>query len=121
MMLALLLPLVACGGKTGKAEGAAETEGAPVADKNVVVETLLTRRSVRKYQPQPVGREQMQVIVDCGIHAPNAMNKQPWEIRVVDNPEFIDGVTALFRREKPEEKKSAQDDEYHQERMKALK
>lgn len=102
MMLALLLPLVACGGKTGKAEGAAETEGAPVADKNVVVETLLTRRSVRKYQPQPVGREQMQVIVDCGIHAPNAMNKQPWEIRVVDNPEFIDGVTALFRREKPE-------------------
>ena len=33
----------------------------------------------------------------------------------------IQTVINDFRREKREEKKSAQDDEYHQERMKALK
>ena len=65
MMLALLLPVVACGGKTGKAEGAAETEGAPVADKNVVVETLLTRRSVRKYRPDPVSRADLEEILEA--------------------------------------------------------
>ena len=79
----LLLPLMACGGGAQQ-QAPAET---PVQDslKNQVVETIMTRRSVRQYKPQAVEREKMQTIVECGINAPNAMNKQPWEVRVVDN------------------------------------
>lgn len=71
------------------------------SDKNAVVETIMTRRSVRKYQPQPVNRDTMQVILECGIHAPNAINRQAWEVRVVDNPEFINGLTEVFKNVNP--------------------
>lgn len=71
------------------------------ADKNVVVETIMTRRSVRKYKPQPVGRDTMQIILECGINAPNAINRQAWEVRVVDNPEFINGITEVFKKANP--------------------
>ena len=29
------------------------------------------------------------------------MNKQSWEVRVVDNPEFINGLTEIFKKENP--------------------
>ncbi len=64
---------------------------------NEVIETIMTRRSIRKYQPQAVGRDTMQVILECGINAPNGQNKQSWEVRVVDSAEFIDGVTEIFK------------------------
>lgn len=99
----LLLPLMACGG--AQQQALAET---PVQDslKNQVVETIMTRRSVRQYKPQAVEREKMQTIVECGINAPNAMNKQPWEVRVVDNADYINGVTELYKKANP---KAAED------------
>ena len=100
----LLLTLMACGGGAQQ-QAPAET---PVQDslKNQVVETIMTRRSVRQYKPQAVEREKMQTIVECGINAPNAMNKQPWEVRVVDNADYINGVTELYKKANP---KAAED------------
>ena len=43
----------------------------------------------------------MKTILECGINAPNGMNRQSWEIRVVDSPEFIDAVTELFVKANP--------------------
>ncbi len=59
---------------------------------NQVVETIMTRRSIRKYQPQAVARDTMDLILQCGINAPNGQNKQSWEVRVVDNPELLDAM-----------------------------
>ena len=70
---------------------------------NTVIETIMTRRSVRKYQPQAVNRDTMQIIVECGINAPNAINRQAWEIRVVDNPEVIKKLTDLYVKDNPKE------------------
>lgn len=39
----------------------------------------------------------MDIILNCGINAPSGMNLQPWELRVVDSREFIDGVTAVWK------------------------
>lgn len=69
--------------------------------KNAVIETIMSRRSIRDYQERAVPRDTMALIAECGINAPNAMNKQEWEIRIVDNPEFINGVTRLFVKENP--------------------
>ena len=71
--------------------------------KNAVIETIMTRRSVRKYQPQAVNRDTMQTIVECGINAPNAINRQAWEIRIVDNPEVIQKLTDLYLKDNPKE------------------
>ena len=78
-----------------------QQEVKPDEEKNAVIETIMTRRSVRKYQPQAVNRDTMQIILECGINAPNAINKQAWEVRVVDNPEFINGITEVFKKVSP--------------------
>ena len=69
---------------------------------NAVIEAIMNRRSIRKYQDKAVPRELLARIADCGIHAPNAMNAQRWEVRIVDSPAFIDGVTKVFLAERPE-------------------
>ena len=84
--------------------GCGVTEEKAATEKSVsetVIETIMSRRSVRKYKPQPVGRDTMQTILNCGINAPNGMNRQSWEVRVVDNQEFIAGVTEAFLKENP--------------------
>ena len=43
----------------------------------------------------------LQKIVECGINAPSGMNKQPWQVRVVDSREYIDGITDVFRKANP--------------------
>lgn len=89
--------LVACApAQKSKEETAATNE-----KKNAVIETIMARRSIRQYKPQAVGRDTMQVILECGINAPNGQNKQSWEIRVVDNPEFLNGVSEVFKQKNP--------------------
>ena len=70
----------------------------------MVMENMLSRRSIRKYKPQAVNRDTMHTILNCGIQAPNGMNKQSWAIRVVDNPEIIDGLTELYVQQNPKAK-----------------
>ncbi len=65
-------------------------------DSASVVSTILARRSVRKYKPEVVRRDQMDIILKCGINAPSGMNRQPWLIRVVDDSAFLNGITKLY-------------------------
>ena len=58
-------------------------------DTNQVIETIMARRSIRKYQPQPVDRQTMDQIAKCGINAPNGQNRQSWEVRIVDAPALL--------------------------------
>ena len=67
-----------------------------------VIETIMTRRSVRNYTSEPVDREQMAKILECGMFAPSAINMQPWAVRVVDAPDFIEGVTNIAIEQNPE-------------------
>ena len=81
-------------------------EGVQEEQSNAVIETIMSRRSIRKYKPEPVSRDTMETILECGINAPNGMNKQSWEIRVVDNPDFINGITEVYKKANP---KAAED------------
>jgi nitroreductase len=67
-----------------------------------VIETIMARRSVRNYTSEPVDREQMAKILECGMYAPSAMNMQPWAVRVVDAPDFIEGVTNIAVEQNPQ-------------------
>ncbi len=69
--------------------------GEVCSKEEAVYEVIMTRRSIRDYKEEPVCREQMAKILEAGIYAPSAINMQPWAVRVVDNKEFIDGVTAI--------------------------
>jgi nitroreductase len=44
---------------------------------------ILGRRSVREFTSQPVADETIRGLIDAAIHAPNAVNQQPWTFTVV--------------------------------------
>lgn len=81
---------------------APQAEETKADDTNVVIELMKSRRSIRNYQDRPVNRDTMQIIMDCGILAPNGMNKQSYEVRVLDNPETIAQLTELYKAENPQ-------------------
>lgn len=69
---------------------------------NEVVSTIMARRSVRKYLDRPVEHAKLELLTRCGINAPNGMNSQKWAVRVVENKDFIDATTAIFRKANPD-------------------
>ena len=42
-------------------------------------------------------RELLEQVVECGINAPNAMNAQQWEVRVVESKAWIDKATEAYK------------------------
>jgi coenzyme F420-0:L-glutamate ligase/coenzyme F420-1:gamma-L-glutamate ligase len=44
---------------------------------------MMTRRSVRRFSPQPVSRELLERILQAAIRAPSAHNRQPWRFAVL--------------------------------------
>lgn len=90
------------------------TDSVSVSQVDPVIETIMSRHSIQKYKPEAVEREKMQTIVECGINAPNGMNKQSWEVRVVDNPEFINGLTEIFKKRKSQSGRTSGISEYVQ-------
>lgn len=57
--------------------------------KNDVIENIMSRRSIRQYKAEPVDRETLMTIMECGVNAPNGQNKQSWEVRIVDKAELL--------------------------------
>lgn len=67
------------------------------AETNSTIDDILSRRSIRAYKEQAVPRDLLDKIVECGIWAPNGMNAQQWEVRIVDNKEWLDNITAAYK------------------------
>ncbi|MFA6215854.1 MAG: nitroreductase family protein [Patescibacteria group bacterium] len=53
---------------------------------------IKTRRSVRKFKNQPVGRELIEKLTDLANYAPSACNVQGWKFIVVDKQELKDQI-----------------------------
>lgn len=69
---------------------------------NPVIEAIMSRRSIRKYKDIPVEREKLQLIAECGVNAPNGMNAQRWEVRIVDNAESIAAISEEYKKANPQ-------------------
>jgi nitroreductase len=63
---------------------------------NSQVNTLLTAFSERQYSSEPVTDQQLDLILQCGIKAPSARNRQPWKFTVIKDEsvmkEIINGA-----------------------------
>ncbi|MCI1681646.1 MAG: nitroreductase [Bacteroides sp.] len=66
------------------------------SQKDAILDNIQTRRAVRKYKDKQVSKEQIDTIMKCAIFAPSALNKQPWEIRVVRKPEILQEINNRF-------------------------
>lgn len=104
----ILLFLCACGQNNQKISNKDTVSDIPnsvmkLSSQNQVVETIMARRSIRKYKPIVIEQDKLSRALECGINAPNGMYKQSWEIRVVNNSKFMNeiekGYTAFQKKE----------------------
>ena len=61
----------------------------------IVNENILARRSIRAYTAHPVSRDTIDLIMKSAINAPSARNDQPWEVRVISNPDFLAKIKTI--------------------------
>lgn len=72
---------------------------------NEVIENMMARKSIRKYLDKPVEHAKLEQIAICGINAPSGSNRQPWEICIVEDYAFIQGLTDIYKKANPEQVK----------------
>lgn len=65
-------------------------------NKSAILDNMLSRRSVRKYTTQQVSKEKIDTIMRYSIYAPSAYNKQPWEVRVVQNKLWLAEINKRY-------------------------
>ena len=63
---------------------------------NPVIQAILNRRSIRRYLDKPVEREKLEVIAECAINAPSGSNRQPWQVRIIENQELLAQINEVF-------------------------
>ena len=81
--------------------GCQTNEMSMIEKETPVIDAIMARRSIRKYKDTPVPRELLQKVAECGVNAPNAMNKQEWEVRIVDDENYLNEVTELMKVDMP--------------------
>jgi len=59
------------------------------------LETILTRRSIRRYRETPVKKRVIEQLLRAAMAAPSSRNEQPWVFIVMDNRSLLDKVPAF--------------------------
>jgi len=49
---------------------------------NEVLNTIISRRTIRRFKPDPIDEEKLQMILEAGRWAPSFSNLQPWKFIV---------------------------------------
>lgn len=60
-----------------------------------VLDALKNRRSIRKFKPEQVTAQELDAVLEAGVFAPTAANKQDPVIVAVQNPETVAKLDAL--------------------------
>lgn len=64
---------------------------------NETLQAIRNRRSTRAFLPEQIKDEEIREIIDAGIYAPSASNKQPWHFTVIQNNEILDRLSEDFK------------------------
>jgi len=62
---------------------------------NVVTAVIKGRHSVRKFKPDPIDESFIHDAIECAVHAPTAMNQQPWLIGIIRSKELLEKIAAV--------------------------
>jgi nitroreductase len=54
-----------------------------------IIDTIFSRRSIRKYQDKPVEEETITLLLQAAMAAPSAMNIKPWDFVVVQDADLL--------------------------------
>ncbi|MCK5127121.1 MAG: nitroreductase family protein [candidate division Zixibacteria bacterium] len=56
------------------------------------LEAIFTRRSIRKYKPDPIPEEDIETMLRAAMSAPSANNYQPWRFIIIDERTLLDAI-----------------------------
>jgi nitroreductase len=56
---------------------------------------IMTRRSIRKYSPEPIQDDLVKKILAAAMNAPSAGNQQPWQFVVVNERKSLDAIAEI--------------------------
>ena len=59
------------------------------------LETIFTRRSIRKYTSETVSEADLKTILEAGMNAPSANNRQSWHFVVVNQRETLNAIMGI--------------------------
>ena len=59
------------------------------------MDAILTRRSIRKYLPDPVNRDVIENILKAGMNAPSAGDEQPWHFIIIDRHDLLEKISEI--------------------------
>lgn len=59
------------------------------------MEAIYTRRSIRKFTPQPVSGELVEGFIKAGMNAPSAVNQQPWQFVIIDDRTTLNEIMTV--------------------------
>lgn len=71
-------------------------EKSPESDQNSTLETIFSRKSVRRYTNQQVSREQLTLLAKAGMAAPSAVDKRPWVFVAVTDRAMLDKLADVL-------------------------
>lgn len=60
---------------------------------NQIIQTILDRKSIRKYTSEQIKDEELNLILECALKAPTGHNDQPWHFTVIQSKEVIDELS----------------------------
>ena len=60
-----------------------------------IMEAIFGRRSIRKYIPEPVSDETIEILLRAAMAAPSAGNEQPWRFIVIRDPAILRKVPSF--------------------------
>lgn len=63
----------------------------------VILESIMTRTSIRRYTDQPVEKETVEKLLRAGMAAPTAVNRQPWHFVAITSREKLDELAGTAR------------------------
>jgi len=63
-----------------------------------VDDAIAGRRAVRQYTREAVARDLILHLIDAAVHAPSAVNQQPWTFTVIRDPGVLDRISEEAKR-----------------------
>ena len=64
---------------------------------NETINTIKNRRSIRKFKEEQITDSELQEILDCALHAPNAGNQQEWHFTVIQNKDVLERMERILK------------------------
>lgn len=63
----------------------------------MILELMKSRRSVRRFKPEPPPRDAIEKLLEAAVSAPSASNKQPWRFLVVTDRALVKRLADAVR------------------------